>query len=147
MILRILLIISLIIIFYLSGFCFSIVNELTPDKIKETDSLITVSETDDLVTFKYRWPNIRVIPEDDDTIYAVPPNTFTELIIKDKNQIIFKSSVGVSPGYGQPYFYFEVAKEFLDSSTFTVTIYHSYLPSMDRWWFNLKEMYEGLINK
>lgn len=144
---RIVLFVLMTFLFYATSFGISFVNELTAKQIKKTDSVITVLENNKMVTFKFRWTHFKIIPTGDDTIYAVPPNTIVELIIKDGDEVQVKSSVGVSPGYGQPYFYFEVAKELLDNSTFSVTLYHGRMLSMDRWWFNLKKMYEGLIDR
>jgi len=110
-------------LFYSMALGASIVVELNSKNTKKSDSNLIIIESDDIVTFKYKWGQIKKIPinKDDprhidrgkasggweriffiDTVYTLPYNTSAELIIKDGDRIISESTA-IIVGY---YFYF-----------------------------------------
>lgn len=141
----------LLILFLFSSNCTakSLIIELDANNIHGNRFNIEIGQRDELITFEVKYADFWKINVDSvgkvDSTFSVPYNFQTILEIKDHDRVILRSPIWLKFLSENPGYYFEVSKDYLEYSKFTLTI-HSIngMASANIYWFNLKKMYDGL---
>lgn len=123
--------------------------ELDANNIHNSKFNIEIGQRDELIAFEVKYAGFWEIKTDStgkvDSTFSVPYNLQTIVEIRDNETLISRFPVwlrflGKNPGY-----YFEVSKDFLEFSKFTLIIHSTNgMYYAEIYWFNLKKMYDGL---
>ena len=124
--------------------------ELDTNNIHGNRFNIEIGQRDGLITFEVKYAEFWKINLDSigkvDSTFSVPYNFQTILEIKDHDRVILRSPIWLKFLSKNPGCYFEVSKEYLEYSKFTLIISSTNgMASADIFWFNLKKMYDELM--
>ena len=110
-------------------------SELDANNIQDSEFNITAEKKGQLIVFRVNWSK--------DAEHA--NNTLAILQVNDGNDTLVLTEISKSSLSREKY-RFKVNLNLLKNSKFTISVSHPTMPSGSIYWFNLKNMYDGLMS-